>query len=250
MKPATGGWGPGGPRVPARPRLATTVLNPVLIPVLLLSAALAAASPGPTVLLYGADLGQARDFAISAALERGWRLVSVTGEGVTFEQSLEEPEAEDGSGPVRVIRVLVRINPEGGGARVQLSAQEVEYPGRAEEWSADVTDRYGLNLANALSSLRSRWDARVPSQIPRTDVAPRSSLPTLPLPDRGESLGVVGTWAYYAEGYAQSRGCVLTDTGARLESAGADWERHRVPCKDGRLLHVFCRFGDCTAAPN
>jgi hypothetical protein len=233
--------------------LASTVLIPVLIPVLLLSAVLAAPSPGPTVLLYGADPRQARDLAIGSALERGWRLASVTLDGVTFEQTLEGPEAEDGSGPVRIIRVSARFNLEGGGVRVQLSAQEVEQPGRPEEWTADVTDRYGLNLANALSSLRARWDARIPSQSPSptpwSDAAAPSPLPSPPATGRGESLGAVGTWAYYAEDYAQSRGCVLTDAGARLESAGSDWERHRVPCQDGRLLHVYCRFGDCTAAP-
>lgn len=258
MKPASGGWGPGIPRVPARPRLAATVAILVLIPVLLLSAVLVAASPGPTVLLYGADLRQARDLAIDSALERGWRLVSTAANGVTFEQTLEESEAEEGSGPVRVIRVSARFSPEVGGVRVQLSAQEVEHPGRAEEVSADVTDRYGLNLANALSSLRVRWDARIPSQIPReppgqppwsSATTPRP-LTTPPAAGRAEAPGAVGTWAYYAEDYARSRGCVLTDAGARLESAGSDWERHRVPCEDGRLLRVYCRFGDCTAAPD
>lgn len=252
MKPASGGWGLGIPGFPARPRWVTTVP----IAVLLLPAVLVAASPGPTVLLYGADLGQARDLAIGSALERGWRLVSSAADGVTFEQTLEEAEAEEGSGPVRVIRVSARFSPEGGGVRVQLSAQEVEHPGRAGEWFADVTDRYGLNLANALSSLRARWDARFPSQVPRRipDQIPWSDaatpVPRPPAAGRGESPGAVGTWAYYAEGYAQSRGCVLTDAGARLESAGSDWERHRVPCQDGRLLRVYCRFGDCTAAPD
>lgn len=217
---------------------------------LLLSAAMAAASPGPTVLLYGANLDQARDFAINSALERGWRLVSLPPEGVTFEQTLEGSEDADAPGPSRVIRVSARFSREAGGIRVQLSADEIESPGRAEEWSADVTDRYGLNLANALSSLRARWDSRHPAPVPWAGDPPPTPEPISPRMDGAEPLGPVGTWAYYAESYARSRGCLLTDSGARLESAGADWERHRVPCQDGRLLRVFCRFGDCTAAPH
>jgi hypothetical protein len=231
--------GPANTRVPRVP----------LIAILILSASLAAASPGPSVLLYGASLGQTRELAIKSALARGWRLVSIAPDGVAFEQTLEEADEEEGPGPSRVIRVFARFSPEGGGIRVQLSAEEVESPGGPDERSADVTDRYGLNLANALSSLRARWDTRLPAPATWTDRPPGVGASPPRWPDRAEPLGPVGTWAYYAEDYAQSRGCVLTDSGARLESAGSDWERHRVPCQDGRLLHVYCHLGDCTAAP-
>jgi len=229
---------------------------------LLVWTALPLASPGPTVLLYGAILEQARHFAIDSALDRGWRLVSATAESVTFEQTLAEDPEKEGSTPLRVIRVLARFSQEGDGVRIQLTAQEVESPGQAEESAADVTDRYGLNLANALSSLRARWDAhRSTTPAPQlTDRAsdgfrdgfndvPQRRDPTPANLDRDESPGRVGTWAYYAERYAQSRGCVLADSGARLESAGAEWECHRVPCQDGSWLRVYCRFGDCTTTP-
>jgi hypothetical protein len=217
---------------------------------LLFWTALTLASPGPTVLLFGARLEQARSLAVDSALARGWRLVATAAESVTFEQTLEEDPEEDAAGPSRVIRVLARFGEEADGVRIELSAHEVESPGLAGEWSADVTDRYGLNLANALSSLRARWDThRSAPPVPWSHEAPigRGQAPPSSYPDAAP--GSVGTWAYYAEQYARSRGCVLADSGATLESAGAEWERHRVPCQDGSWVHVYCRFGDCTAAP-
>ena len=208
------------------------------------------ASSGPTVLLYGARLEQARSLAIDSALARGWRLVETAAESVTFEQTLEEDPGEGAPGPLRVIRVLAHFSDEGDGVRIELSAREVESPGRAAEWSADVTDRYGLNLANALSSLRVRWDShRSTPSVPSSHEVPIGRGLAPPAPNRDAAPGSVGTWAYYAEQYARSRGCVLADSGARLESAGAEWERHRVPCQDGSWVRVYCRFGDCTAAP-
>jgi hypothetical protein len=217
---------------------------------LVLSAAMVSASPGPTVLLYGANLDQGRDFAISSALERGWHLVSLAPDEVTFEQDLEGSEGADAPGPSRLIRVFARFSRESGGIRVQLTAKEIESPGRAEERSSDVTDRYGLNLANALSSLRARGDSGLPAAAPWAGDPPPTQGAVSSGLHETEPLGPMGTWAYYAESYAESRGCLLSDSGARLESAGADWERHGVHCEDGRVLQVYCRFGDCTAAPH
>ncbi|MGE5155005.1 MAG: hypothetical protein ACM3ST_13445 [Bdellovibrio bacteriovorus] len=233
---------PPGPATTRMPRVP-------LIAALILSASLAAGSPGPSILLYGAGLDQTREFAIESALARGWRLIWVAPEGVAFEQTLEEADEAEGSGPSRVIRVFASFSAEGGGVRVQLRAEEFESPGGPEERSADVTDRYGLNLANALSSLRARWDTRPASGGHASEPSPGVGERAPRRPEGTAPLGPVGTWAYYAEDYAQSRGCALTDSGARLDSAGADWERHRVPCQDGRVLRVYCYLGDCTAAP-
>ena len=217
---------------------------------LLVWAVLPVASPGPTVLLYRASLEQARSLAVDSALARGWRLVATAAESVTFEQTLEEGPGEGAPEPLRVIRVLAHFSDEGDGVRIQLSAQEVESPGREGERSSDVTDRYGLNLANALSSLRARWDShRSAPPVPSFREVPIDRGLSPPVPHRDAAPGAVGTWAYYAEQYARTRGCVLADSGARLESAGAEWERHRVPCQDGSWVGVYCRFGDCTAAP-
>jgi hypothetical protein len=216
---------------------------------------LAIAALGPSALLYGATLEQARDLAVSSALERGWRLVSSASDSATFEHTLEGGDdtgtaAAEAPASHRVIRVRAQFSREAGGVRVRLSADEITSPGQPEERSADVTDQYGLNLANALSALRERWDGRrPPPAAPTTEMGLPGSDTPRPGPDVSQSSGVVGTWAYYAERYAESQGCVLAASGARLESAGAEWERHRVPCQDGTWLHVYCRFGDCTAAP-
>lgn len=241
----------GGAAAPTAIRHRDTLVSAAIG--LLLWTTLASAAPGPTVLLFGANLDQARSFAVDSAREHGWRLVSMMQEAVIVEQVLEESPQEDRA-PLRVIRVRARFTDEGAGVRVELSAAEVESPGRPEEWSEDVTDRYGLNLANALSSLRTHWDERRSPSSPGTgDPAPvRYPTPAPPAPttDPTGNGGPVGTWAYYAERYAEGVGCVLAEGGARLEAAGADWERHRVPCRNRAAVRVHCRFGDCTGTPS
>lgn len=221
---------------------------------LLIWTGLALASPGPTALLYGATPEQTRDLAVNSALERGWRMVASTSNSATFEHALEDGDesgtaGEEGPASLSVIRVRAQFSREADGVRVQLTAEEVTSPGHTGERSVDVTDQYGLNLANALSSLRERWEDRRPAPTPWDGQRP----PGGDAPRRGwdgdRTSGAVGTWAYYAERYAESQGCVLANSGARLESAGAEWERHRVPCQDGSSLQVYCRFGDCTTAP-
>ncbi|MBS1203089.1 MAG: hypothetical protein H6R22_1598 [Chromatiaceae bacterium] len=107
-----------------------------------------------------------------------------------------------------------------------------------------------LDQVNALTSLRASWDAAAPARAPNAGYVPdRGVAPGQVQSPRSSVPPRVGTWAYYAEGYARSRGCALTDSGAELEAAGPDWERHRVSCRDGRQIRVYCRYGDCTGAP-
>jgi hypothetical protein len=221
---------------------------------LLIWAGLVLASPGPTVLLYGATPEQAHDIALYSALERGWHMVASTSNSATFEHALEDGDesgtaGEEGPASLRFIRVRAQFGREADGVRVQLTAEEVTSPGQSGERSVDVTDQYGLNLANALSSLRERWEDRRPAPTPWAEQRPPGGDAPRRNWGRDQASGAVGTWAYYAERYAESQGCVLADSGARLESAGAEWERHRVPCQDGRWLQIYCRFGDCTTTP-
>ncbi|MFZ0788550.1 MAG: hypothetical protein WAM94_02880 [Chromatiaceae bacterium] len=204
----------------------------------------------PSVLLIGATLGQARDLAVSSATHKGWRLLSVTPATAVFEQTLEGSGGDDDTGPQRLIRIYARFDEEYGGIRVLLRAEEVEQPGNADEWMADVTARYADNLTNALTSLRASWDAAAPARAPNTGyVTDRGAAPGQVQSPGSSGNPRVGTWAYYAEGYARSRGCDLTDSGAEVEAAGPDWERHRVSCRDGRQIRVYCRYGDCTGVP-
>ena len=217
---------------------------------LLLATSLALSQQEPSVLLFGATLDRARDLAVSSATQKGWRLLSVTPATAVFEQTLEGSGGDDDTGPARVIRVFARFDEESGGVRVLLRAEEVEEPGKADEWMAEVTTRYADNLSNALASLRASWDAAAPARAANTGyvadpgVAPGQVQSPVP-----GVLPRVGIWAYYAEGYARSRDCTLADSGAELEAAGPDWERHRVSCRDGDQIRVYCRHGDCTGAP-
>ena len=217
---------------------------------LMLATSLALSLQEPSVLLFGATLDQARDLAVSSATHKGWRLLSATPVTAVFEQTLDDSGADDDTGPARVIRVFPRFDEESGGVRVLLRAEEVEQPGSADEWMAEVTARYADNLINALTSLRASWDAAAPARAPNAGYVPdRGVVPGQVQSPRSSVPPRVGTWAYYAEGYVRSRGCALTDSGAELEAAGPDWERHRVSCRDGRQIRVYCRYGDCTGAP-
>lgn len=215
----------------------------------MLATSLAMSLQEPSVLLFGATLNQARDLAVSSAIDKGWRLLSVTPAAAAFEQTLEDPRGDDDSAPMRVIRVFARFEEESGGVRVLLRAEEVEEPGSEAEWMADATDRYGDNLSHALSRLRANWDAAASARVlSPDDLHDRDVFPE-PTPSQPPTaLPRVGTWAYYAEDYAQSRGCVLSGSGAELEAAGQDWERHLVTCQDGRQIRVYCRYGDCAGA--
>jgi hypothetical protein len=207
----------------------------------------AAAASAPGVLLFGATPDAARDFAVASAQARGW---SITGVGPTkaeFEQVLDEGDPDDTFAVRRLIRISARFAEETGGTRVLLHAREVLASATGDEWTTDVTERYAENLENALTSLRSKWDGRRAADPigAQTYAAPA----TTPEEESGSRAHAepVGTWAYYAERYAESRGCELTDAETVLEATGAEWEQHRVTCRDGRVLRVHCRRGDCTS---
>lgn len=210
----------------------------------------AQAAQAPSVLLFGASLTAARDFAVTVAADRGWRVLAIAPAGATFEQTLEETDSDLGPAPARAIRVYADFAEESDGIRVSLHAEEWGAPGTDEEWMTDVTGTYGENLSNALSSLRAKWDA---GSVESTgDTAGRGSRLPSGAGDAARSppdYRSVGTWAYYAEDYARDQGCELTDVGAVLESAGPEWELHRIDCRDGRKIRVRCSHGDCTRRP-
>jgi hypothetical protein len=211
-----------------------------------LAVGLAAASV-PGVLLYGATPEQARDFAIESAYRRGWSVPAVGATTAGFEQVLEESDPDDPLALRHVIHISASFVEETAGTRVLLSAREVWISATGEEWSTDVTERYAENLGNALSSLRRKWDEDREAAGVSEREPDRTRAPLRESPDSRAKSKPVGTWAYYAERYAESRGCMLTDTETLLEASGPEWEQHRVTCRDGRSLRVHCRLGDCTA---
>jgi hypothetical protein len=191
----------------------------------------------PNVLLFDATLNAARDFAVAAARERGWDVVDVSPDGATFEQTLDRDEE---GRLIEAIRVHAQLAEENAGVRVYLQAERIESPNGVRDWTTDETAEFGDHLAKALDSLRAKWDRHLgratSSAGDRTQVRDAS---------QGAAPSAIGTWTYYAEGYARSLGCELEDSGASLAAAAGDWEHYRVPCRDGRVLRVRCRFGDC-----
>ena len=222
----------------------------VLVTGLILSGlAVAQALQNPAVLLVGATLSDARAFSVESAARRGWSIQEVTHGTALFEQVLEGDETDGTLVVQKLLRIRAAFDEESSGVRVSLSAEEVEWPLTDREWMTDVTGRYADNLANALSSLRAKWDAR------RGDFAGLPNAPSsrfhggVPPDSSRMAAEPIGTWAYAAERYAQSRGCELTERATQLESNGQDWERHWVFCRDGSRISVRCRYGDCTTGP-
>lgn len=216
----------------------------VLAVLLLASPIVVSATQRPNMLLLGATLEDARDFAVDSARSRGWSVLSVTADTATFEQTLEETETDEAVLVLRLVRIVAELAEEFDGVRVYLRADEVESLDTGEEWLTDVTGRYERNLMNALSSLRVKWDDRRATlpRRPREITAPVTSA-TAP-PDAGDA----GARAYHAELYAQGLGCELSDTGTTLESTGPDWQRYRVFCRSGAQVRVECRYGECIEA--
>ncbi|WP_295405272.1 hypothetical protein [uncultured Thiocystis sp.] len=221
----------------------------VLVTGLLLSGlAIAQALQNPAVLLVGATLSDARAFSVESAARRGWSIQEVTHGTALFEQVLEGDETDGTLVVQKLLRIRAAFDEESSGVRVSLSAEEVEWPLTDREWMTDVTGRYADNLTHALFSLRGKWDARhdAPSSLPLAssppimgDMTPSPSLSSRP----------IGTWAYAAERYAQSRGCELSEQATQLESSGQEWEEHRVFCQDGSQIVARCRHGDCSTRP-
>lgn len=194
----------------------------------------------PAIRLYGADLDEIRQLVLDSAAHRGWSIVSIEPDGATLEQTLETQAPVLGLD--RPADILVRVEaefiPDGADIVVRVQATQIDSPGSTAERTTDVTDRYRANLMNALRSLQTRWASRATVPDP----------PAAPEPTSTAGQPRLGTWAYYAERYAERQGCELGDEGAVLVSAGVDTEVHRVTCRGGRTVLVRCRYGDCTAA--
>jgi len=86
----------------------------------------------------------------------------------SFEQTLNGSVVDGDSTTPRAIRVFARFDEESNAIKALLRAEEVEDPGSAIEWMADMTVRFGDNLTRALSRLRSSWEA---TASPRTRIA-------------------------------------------------------------------------------
>ena len=96
----------------------------------------------------------------------------------------------------------------------------------------------------------------LPSQAEPLDAGdpsePGIDATTMPVPPEGpgraaEPVGPadVGQWAYYAEQYAEQRGCALGDLGAILIDEDGLSEVHRVYCEDGTSMDVRCDSRNC-----
>lgn len=233
----------------ARPRRYLRLLTALLLPGIVINEGLAE----PSVLLFNATLEEARDFTVESASARGWSVPSIGQNGAEFEQDLDDEEDDDavatdnaedvtdvGFVARRRIRIAAQFSEEAAGIRVLLRAHELE-SSQTGEWTTDVTDRYAENLNNALTSLRRKWDQY---RDPLANGSQQDA--ALTAQDGSQDAVSIGIWAYYAERYAQSRGCELTSRGALIESSGPHGEQHRVDCRDGRSLRVLCDQGDCT----
>jgi hypothetical protein len=240
------------------------------------------ATPGqaPSTLLLHAQLAEALTFASETARQRGWAVVATGPSSVTFEQPLDS----DADGSVFLLRITATGIESPGGVTVSLAAQEVRpASGAAQDVTQRYRDNL-LNALDSLATkwgLRpgarppaSPAAAPVPTSAPTsppqpgavmapmvlTPVAPVSPPAQTPAPPaappmppgqmlvRSETQAQshpVGTWAYYAERYAEARGCTLADLGAVLEGRTGGVELHRVYCTDGRQVLVRCAAGSC-----
>ena len=188
--------------------------------------------------MFDATLNEARAFAVDSAYARGWSVPSVGKDTAELEYLLEDGEPEDALVLRTSIRISVLLSEESAGTRVTLRALEIESSETAE-WMSDVTERYAGNLENALTSLVSKWDRHRGSD---STAGQRTSQ----VGEVHTTAASVGVWAYYAERYAESRGCELTDAGALLDTSGPEWEQHQVDCRDGRFFRIRCEHGDCS----
>jgi len=55
-------------------------------------------------------------------------------------------------------------------------------------------------------------------------------------------------WTYYAERYALSRGCTLTEQGSRVVEQHPDYEIHEIECWNRPSLRLRCHNGVCRSA--
>jgi hypothetical protein len=238
-----------GGRCGTKPTPPALVFGRILIAIGLVVAGIANAAPEPGVFLFGATVDEARDFAVESASARGWSVPAIGPSTVELEQTLDQGDPDDPLASQRVIRISALFTEETAGTRVLLRAREVEVSATGDERTTDVTERYAENLGNALASLGSKWDVRREANAIGRQPAGQASASRDAISGSDAATATVGTWAYYAERYAASRGCTPTDSGAILETSGPEWEQHRVTCRDGGSLRVHCRLGDCTTHP-
>jgi hypothetical protein len=216
----------------------------------------------PSSLLLHAGIPEVLSFAAETARQRGWTVLHSGPASVTFEQPID---ADDTTAPA-ILRIQASFAKSPAGVTVTLRAEEV----RDAAEPRDVTQQYRDNLLNALDALASKWGLRptTPTKPPPTpaaptptpaaapaapassEPAPRSTL-TRSTPNPAPAPGPrhrVGTWAYYAERYAEGLGCALGDLGSVLEGSAGAAEVHRVHCADGRQVLVRCLAGVCSGA--
>lgn len=236
-------------RCRAEPTLPVLISGRAFIAIGLVVIGLAEAAPEPSVFLFGAAVDEARNFAVESASARGWSVPAIGPATAELEQTIDAGDPDAPLASRRVLRISALFTEETAGTRVLLRALEVEVSTTGDERTTDVTERYAENLGNALASLGSKWDERREVDAMGRQQAGQASASHNDLSDSDAGTATVGTWAYYAERYAESRGCTPTDAGAVLETSGSEWEQHRVTCRDGRSLRVHCRSGDCTTHP-
>jgi hypothetical protein len=187
---------------------------------------------------------------------------------LTFEQSI----ASELDGAPALLRIQASFLESPAGVAVALRAQEIRVGPNVMTQVQDVTRRYRDNLFNALDALAAKWGLGSSAQragaptsagsgpepitrrqpVVRTEPVPRPAADRQPALDTDGASGKppdyrVGSWAYYAERYAETQGCALGELGAVLEAQHGGIEVHRVHCADGRQLRVRCSDQGCGA---
>ncbi len=239
--------------------------------------AVSGANAAPSALLLHAEIPQALEFAAETARQRGWSTLHSGPYALTFEQAIDA----DSTGAPALLRIDASFVESPAGVTVTLRAQEIQSSESGTTEAHDVTQRYRENLLNALDSLAAKWGLRPiasdtapagPTEAePAAGPLPGAAQPSapvqaapIPVVTPGPTLRTstpspavqpyapgtpVGTWAYYAERYAERQGCNLGNLGAVLEGSRDGAELHRVYCADGRQILVRCRAEICAESP-
>ncbi|NBC47678.1 MAG: hypothetical protein GVY22_06770 [Gammaproteobacteria bacterium] len=221
----------------------------------------ASASSEPSVFIPDSSAARVKALALDTALLKGWTLVESSPNLILFETRLEQPASAGPPGAAlpqsTLMRIRTRLEQTPTGTRVSAGAEEHWWPGTAQAWSTDITQRYRDNLQRALRSLQQRWEqftsVAATSSNHGAPVQPGSSprppstqpLPIEPSLEPNLDTAPVGLWAYDAERYAQARGCKLHDRGAVLAQARQRDELHRVYCVNRQPVMVSCDNVGC-----
>lgn len=194
---------------------------------------------GPSIRLPGAHLDEAYRLAVASGRRHGWAVIEVDRRTAIFEKAAGGADPRPGAGVTTLVRVRADFARTETDTLVRLRAEQIDALDAERPRSTDVTERYRDNLMRALRSLRARWQQRSRASAPATEP------PRPPASDQRR----LGTWAYYAERYAEERGCRLAEQGAVLLSTSNQAELHRVHCQSGQTMRISCRHGECRAAP-